>query len=94
MSREGVRVLHLFGRDYAIKTSAGEEHLLQQAMALLEGEIASNGRRYPHARGQELLLLSALNLCARQLQQQLPSDLDVRLGALNQRIRRHLDAPS
>ena len=90
MSREGVRVLHLFGRDYAIRTPAGEEQLLQQAMVLLEGEIASNGRRYPHARGQELLLLSALNLCARQLQQNATGDTESRLQALNRQILSHL----
>lgn len=94
MSREGVHVLHLFGRDYAIKTPAGEEQLLHQAMTLLEGEIAGNSRRYPHARGQELLLLSALNLCARQLQQRPTSDLEARLDALNRRIRTQLDTPS
>lgn len=90
MNREGVRVLHLFGRDYAIKTPAGEEPLLHEAMTLLEDEIAANSSRYPNARSQELLLLSALNLCARQLVQRQPGDAESRLQALNRQILAHL----
>lgn len=90
MSREGVRVLHLFGRDYSIKTPEAGANLLNEAIGLLQTEIASNEQRYPKAAGQELLLLSALNLLARQLAQASASDVEPRLQALNQLIQAQL----
>jgi hypothetical protein len=56
----------------------------------LQTEIASNEQRYPKAAGQELLLLSALNLLARQLAQASASDVEPRLQALNQLIQAQL----
>jgi cell division protein ZapA (FtsZ GTPase activity inhibitor) len=91
MSQEGLRVLRLFGSEVAIKTPPGAEHLLLEAMRLLKDEVAANTRRYPGARSQELLLLSALNLCARQLAQREPQT-EQRLQALNQQILTHLQA--
>lgn len=90
MSREGVRVLHLFGRDYSIKTPQADAELLHEAIGLLQTEITSNEQRYPKAAGQELLLLSALNLIARQLAQAPTADVEPRLQALNQMIQTQL----
>ncbi len=90
MSREGVRVLHLFGRDYSIKTPEAGADLLHQAITLLQTELADNEQRYPKAAGQELLLLSALNLIARQLAQASAADVELRLQTLTQLIEAQL----
>lgn len=66
MSRDGVQVLSILGRDYSIRVPAGEEGLADAA-ALLQAEVDANKRKFPYVTSNELVVLSALNLCARQL---------------------------
>ncbi|SDI74525.1 cell division protein ZapA [Pseudomonas panipatensis] len=96
MSGDGVRVLRILGREYSIKAPAGEERALQDAAALLQAEIAASKKKYPYVTSNELLLLSALNLCARQLapsdEAAQDSETLARLSALNRRILAHLQS--
>ncbi|WP_409513266.1 cell division protein ZapA [Pseudomonas aeruginosa] len=41
--------------------------LLADAAALLQAEVDANKRKFPYVTSNELVVLSALNLCARQL---------------------------
>lgn len=66
MSRDGVQVLSILGRDYSIRVPAGEERALADAAALLQAEVDANKRKL-YVTSNELVVLSALNLCARQL---------------------------
>ena len=97
MSDDGVRVLRILGRDYSVKAPAGEERALQEAAALLQAEIAAAKQKFPYVTSNELLLLSALNLCARQLAPRGEAEEGderavERLAALNRRIRAHLQS--
>ncbi|MDF3934606.1 cell division protein ZapA [Pseudomonas citronellolis] len=97
MNKDGVRVLRILGREYSIKAPAGEEHALQEAAALLQAEITASKQKFPYVTSNELLLLSALNLCARQLAPREDAEEDEaraveRLAALNRRIRAHLQS--
>ena len=67
MSRDGVQVLSILGRDYSIRVPAGEERALADSAALLQAEVDANKRKFPYVTSNELVVLSALNLCARQL---------------------------
>lgn len=69
MKETGVRVLKILGRDYSIRASASEEAVLQQAAALLQQRVDENQQRFPAAGSQELLVLTALNLCVPLLEQ-------------------------
>ena len=63
MSRDGVQVLSILGRDYSIRVPAGEA--LADAAALLQAEVDANKRKFLRHQ-QRVVVLSALNLCARQ----------------------------
>ncbi|SFQ13742.1 Cell division protein ZapA [Geopseudomonas sagittaria] len=69
MKETGVRVLKILGRDYSVRASASEEAVLQQAAALLQQRVNENQQRFPAAGSQELLVLTALNLCVPLLEQ-------------------------
>lgn len=90
MNNDGVRVLRILGREYSVKAPAGEEGALQEAAALLQAEISANKKKFPYVTANELLLLSALNLCARQLAPREEAgdegEAVQRLAALNRRI--------
>ncbi|AGI26763.1 hypothetical protein H681_24480 [Pseudomonas sp. ATCC 13867] len=94
MSDDGVRVLRILGREYSVRAPAGEERRLQDAAALLQAEIAASKKKFPYVTSNELMVLSALNLCARQLGEegQALDDADTveRIAALNRRILDHL----
>ena len=96
MSTDGVRVLRILGREYSIKAPAGEEQVLQDAAAMLQAEIAANKKKFPYVTSNELVVLSALNLCARQLNDrekpQDPADVAQRIAVLNRRIREQLES--
>lgn len=96
MNRDGIRVLRILGREYSIKAPPGEEQVLRDAAAMLQAEIAANNKKFPYVTGSELVVLSALNLCARQLSgpgnAPEPDDVTQRLAALNRRIREQLDS--
>ncbi|MDE3736740.1 MULTISPECIES: cell division protein ZapA [Pseudomonas] len=95
MNRDGIRVLRILGREYSIKAPPGEEQVLRDAAAMLQAEIAANNKKFPYVTGSELVVLSALNLCARQLNAgdnpQDEADVTQRLAVLNRRIREQLD---
>lgn len=61
MSRDGVQVLSILGRDYSIRVPAGEERALADAAALLQAEVDANKRKFPYVTSNELVVLSALN---------------------------------
>ncbi|MEE9103852.1 cell division protein ZapA [Pseudomonas sp. QE6] len=94
MSGDGVRVLRILGREYSVRAPAGEERRLQDAAALLQAEIAASKKKFPYVTSNELMVLSALNLCARQLGDEVPerddADAVERIAALNRRILDHL----
>ncbi|MBT8769079.1 cell division protein ZapA [Metapseudomonas boanensis] len=96
MSNDSVRVLRILGREYNIKAPAGEEQVLQDAAAVLQAEIAANKKKFPYVTANELVVLSALNLCARQISPRdklnAPADVAQRIAVLNQRIRERLDS--
>ncbi|MCP8462339.1 cell division protein ZapA [Pseudomonas sp. ZM23] len=94
MSGDGVRVLRILGREYSVRAPAGEERRLQDAATLLQAEIAASKKKFPYVTSNELMVLSALNLCARQLGAQDgdrdEADAVERIAALNRRILDHL----
>lgn len=94
MSADGVRVLRILGREYSVRAPAGEERRLQDAAALLQAEIAASKKKFPYVTSNELMVLSALNLCARQLGSEVQecneADAVERIAALNRRILDHL----
>ncbi|MBO9706194.1 cell division protein ZapA [Pseudomonas sp. LA21] len=94
MSGDGVRVLRILGREYSVRAPAGEERRLQDAAALLQAEIAASKKKFPYVTSNELMVLSALNLCARQLGEEVrerdDADAVERIAALNRRILDHL----
>jgi len=59
MSRDGVQVLSILGRDYSIRVPAGEERALADAAALLQAEVDANKRKFPYVTSNELVVLSA-----------------------------------
>lgn len=94
MSGDGVRVLRILGREYSVRAPAGEERRLQDAAALLQAEISASNKKFPYVTSNELMVLSALNLCARQLGAQDEecdeADAARRIATLNRRILDHL----
>ena len=63
---------------------------------MLQAEIAANKKKFPYVTSNELVVLSALNLCARQLNDrekpQDPADVAQRIAVLNRRIREQLES--
>ncbi|MNF69399.1 Z-ring-associated protein [compost metagenome] len=96
MSNDSVRVLNILGREYSIKAPRGEERVLQDAAAVLQAEIAANKKKFPYVTSNELVVLSALNLCARQLSArdnpQDPAYVAQRIAMINRRIREQLES--
>lgn len=91
MTDNVVRALKILGRDYSIKAGAGEEAVLEQAIALLQARLDENHQRFPLAGSHELLVLSALNLCVPLLEQRQQLEaLEARLTATAERIARQL----
>lgn len=91
MSGSGVHVLTVLGRDYSIKVAPSEEAALQQAAAMLQERLEESQQRFPKAGNDELLVLTALNLCAPLLRQgEQLRDVEQRLAATAVRIARQL----
>ncbi|MNN99324.1 hypothetical protein D3C81_2189320 [compost metagenome] len=63
---------------------------------MLQAEIAANKKKFPYVTSNELVVLSALNLCARQLSArdnpQDPAYVAQRIAMINRRIREQLEA--
>ncbi|GAB3390565.1 cell division protein ZapA [Azotobacter armeniacus] len=91
MRGNGVRVLTILGRDYSIRASASEGSVLQEAAELLQERLVESQRRFPSASKDDLLVLTALNLCVPLLQQgQQLREVEQRLAACLERITRQL----
>ncbi len=67
---DGVKVVSILGEDYSIKAPAGEEQTLLDAALMLKAVLAETKRKYPTLIGDKLLVLTAMNLCSKQLEMQ------------------------
>ncbi|MFA7891814.1 cell division protein ZapA [Pseudomonas putida] len=65
-----VNVVSILGNDYSLKAPAGQEETLAQAARMLNAALAETKRQFPTLIGDKLLVLAALNLCSRQIEQQ------------------------
>jgi len=65
-----INVVSILGNDYSIKAPAGQEKVLAEAVRMLKASLADTKRNYPSLIGDKLLVLAALNLCSRQIEQQ------------------------
>lgn len=65
-----INVVSIMGNDYSIKAPAGQEQVLADAVRMLKASLADTKRSYPSLIGDKLLVLAALNLCSRQIEQQ------------------------
>lgn len=83
MKQAGVQVLSILGREYSFRASSNEEHTLQQAASLLNEHLEANRQHFPSVGHQELLILTALNLCVPLLQK---NQQDARITAAEQRL--------
>ena len=91
MKESGVRVLKILWRDYPVRASASEERALQEAADLLQERLAESRQRFPGASKDELLVLTALNLCVPLIQQgQQLREAEQRLAACIEQISRQL----
>lgn len=75
-----VRVLKILGRDYSIRVTAEEAEILTHASQLLHAQIRESQQRFPRASSEELLVMTALNLCVPTVKQ------DQRLEAAEERL--------
>lgn len=94
MNGDDIRTLNILGRKYSIRASAGEEgDTLQEAADLLHKRLEESRRKFPKASNDELLVLTALNLCVPLIQQgrQL-REVEQRLAASIELISRQLHA--
>lgn len=64
-----VRVLNILGRDYSIRVPAEEAETLTRASQLLHAQIRESQQRFPCASSEELLVMTALNLCVPVIKQ-------------------------
>lgn len=93
MTADGVQVLRVFGREYSFRAPPSQDALLQEAAALLQQHLADSQRQFPHATGDKLLVLTALNLCVPLLQQnEQMQDVEQRIAASVARISQQLAA--
>lgn len=93
MKGDGVRVLKILGRDYSIRASGPEEDDLSEAAGLLQQRLTESKRQFPTASNDELLVLTALNLCVPLIQQNRQlSEAQRRLVASIELITRQLQA--
>lgn len=91
MRDNGVRVLNILGIDYPVRAPVGEEAVLEQAVTKLQEQLDQNQQRFPRAGSNELLVLTALNLCVPLLEQEERlREVEARLAAVAERIRAQL----
>ncbi|MGE8409382.1 MAG: cell division protein ZapA [Pseudomonas sp.] len=69
-TEQTINVVSILGNDYSIKAPEGQEHTLAEAVRMLKASLAETKRSYPSLIGDKLLVLAALNLCSRQIEQQ------------------------
>lgn len=70
MSDGSIELVSILGTPYSIKVPPGQEHKLREASALLKTILSDTKRQFPNLLGDKLLVIAALNLCSRQLEQQ------------------------
>ncbi|WP_213878532.1 cell division protein ZapA [Pseudomonas sp. dw_358] len=70
MSDALIELVSILGTPYSIKVPAGQEQKLRDASALLKTILNDTKRQFPNLMGDKLLVIAALNLCSRQLDQQ------------------------
>ncbi|MBS7663367.1 cell division protein ZapA [Pseudomonas lalucatii] len=70
MSPEGeaVSVISVLGNDYSIKAPVGKQQALKDSAQLLKSLLAETKAASPSLMGDRLLVLTALKLCAQQLE--------------------------
>ena len=70
MSLEGDTVISILGNDYSIKAPAGKQQALSDSVRLLKERLAESKVGSPALIGDRLLVLTALKLCAEQVEQE------------------------
>ena len=70
MSEALIELVSILGTPYSIKVPPGQEQKLRDASALLKTILSDTKRDFPNLMGDKLLVIAALNLCSRQLDQQ------------------------
>ncbi len=66
---ETVTVVSILGNDYSIKAPVGKQQALSDAALMLKKLLAETKATSPTLIGDRLLVLTALKLCAQQLEQ-------------------------
>lgn len=70
LHQQPINVVSILGIDYSIKAPDGQEENLAKAVRMLNTALNETKRQYPTLIGDKLLVLAALNLCSRQIEQQ------------------------
>ncbi|MBS7724987.1 cell division protein ZapA [Pseudomonas lalucatii] len=65
---EAVSVISVLGNDYSIKAPVGKQQALKDSAQLLKSLLAETKAASPSLMGDRLLVLTALKLCAQQLE--------------------------
>ncbi|KPA87385.1 MULTISPECIES: cell division protein ZapA [Pseudomonas] len=69
-SNDGVTVISILGEDYSIKAPAGHEQTLLEATQMLKTALVDTKKKFPTLIGEQLLVLTALNLCSQRIEEQ------------------------
>lgn len=65
---ETVTVISILGNDYSIKAPAGKQQALSDSVLMLKKLLAETKAKSPTLIGDRLLVLTALKLCAQQVE--------------------------
>ena len=93
---ETVTVISILGNDYSIKAPAGKQQALSDSVLLLKKLLAEPKAASPTLIGDRLLVLTALKLCAQQVEleqrhrqevQRIEADLSARVADIAGLIR-------
>ncbi|WP_339485993.1 cell division protein ZapA [Pseudomonas sp. EL_65y_Pfl2_R95] len=93
---ENVSVISILGRDYSIKAPEGKAEALSASALMLKKLLAETKQASPTLVGEKLLVLTALKLCAQQLEmqqqhqvhiEQLEAQISERVADINSLIR-------
>ncbi|MEX6504179.1 cell division protein ZapA [Pseudomonas zhanjiangensis] len=74
---ETITVISILGNDYSIKAPAGKQQALSESALLLKKLLAETKAAAPTLIGERLLVLTALKLCAQQLEQEQRHRLEI-----------------